>query len=207
MSRFTGQALAALASLYGFAGLFTPATAQVYTWVDDQGSTHYSDRPPSDGNVPLEAVTTVAVDQQAVTTVGNAGLREGEQALLDRFEARREADAARQTAMARQQQADPPTLIAIDLDDDRGDRFYGGGVFSGFATPLLRPVAVLPPRRPGFKPRPVPRHRGEYHRGRDQRPPRPQTTASAPPPRPAATGVRRGRAAPRGMRPSSLRLR
>lgn len=71
--------LIGMLTLLGMLGL---AAADVYTWVDDTGRTHYSDQPPADPAVVPDVQTLTA---PAVTTIGNSGLRPAEQALLAQY--------------------------------------------------------------------------------------------------------------------------
>ena len=65
------------------------AYAEVYTWVDADGNTHYSDKPPAD-----RTAEQLDLETQQVTTVGGSGLRPGEQALLEQI--RKDEQAARE---------------------------------------------------------------------------------------------------------------
>lgn len=76
-----------LLSLMVFAGM---AWGQVYTWVDEDGNTHYGDRPPAEG--PAE---TLDIDTSGLSTMGGAGLRPAEEAALERIYAEEQAAAER----------------------------------------------------------------------------------------------------------------
>ena len=54
--------------------------AQVYTWTDDKGRTHYGDSPPED-----QTAQELEIDSHNVSTVGASGLRPGEMAMLDQI--------------------------------------------------------------------------------------------------------------------------
>jgi len=56
-----------------------PVRAEVYRWVDEQGTVHFGDRPPAAAVEPLEIAPNVT---------GSRGLRPGERELLDRIRAR-----------------------------------------------------------------------------------------------------------------------
>ena len=77
------------------------AHAEVYTWVDADGNTHYSDKPPAD-----QSAEQLDLDTETVTTVGGSGLRPGELALLEQI---REDDRA---ARERRLRANELALLA-----------------------------------------------------------------------------------------------
>lgn len=88
-----------------------PASAQVYSWQDAQGRTHYSDRPPTTTTEQQE-VRELDIDNQPISTVGGSGLRPGEQAMLERLE--QQTLAREQAAVeAAKQAANPPTQTII----------------------------------------------------------------------------------------------
>ena len=66
------------------------AHAEVYTWVDADGNTHYSDKPPTN-----RTAEQLDLDTEYVTTVGSSGLRPGELALLEQIREDNQAAAER----------------------------------------------------------------------------------------------------------------
>lgn len=79
------------------------AHAQVYTWVDEEGNTHYGDRPPAE-----HEAETLDLDTSGLSTMGGAGLRPGEEAALERLR-EQEAAAAERRLQRR----------ALDLEEQR----------------------------------------------------------------------------------------
>ena len=104
-----------------------PAPAQVYSWIDDQGRTHYGDAPPPD--MPVRRLDP---EHSAVTTIGGGGLRESER---DRLRAIEQAEQAREQAAAERAARRPQVSVVTvepprDDDDDRvilyGPPYYPG---------------------------------------------------------------------------------
>lgn len=66
------------------------AEAQVYTWEDEHGNTHYGDRPPAE-----HEAETLDLDTGSLSTMGGAGLRPAEEAALERLREEQAAAAER----------------------------------------------------------------------------------------------------------------
>lgn len=114
------------------APLFMAAVgAEIYTWTDEAGRTHYSDRPPTGGKAQ-----TVDLDAQHVSVIGATELRSTEQDLLRQFE---EARALRQQQEEIQQ---PVSITVVETEeDDDGD--FDSLFFPVFSThPALLPPAI-----------------------------------------------------------------
>ncbi|HXH04141.1 MAG TPA: DUF4124 domain-containing protein [Candidatus Competibacteraceae bacterium] len=89
------------------------AQAEIYTWQDEQGRTHYGDRPPAGAEARQLDI------ESGVSTVGGTGLREGEKAMLDELAERDKARASQPVV-----QLPPPLNVQVgaparDYDDDR----------------------------------------------------------------------------------------
>ena len=104
--------------------------ADIYTWKDAEGRTHYSDRPPAE--VPAQ---TVDLNEQRVSVIGAAALRTAEKDLLGQLE---EARMLRQKLKQQQEELKRPISIAVveteKIDDDDSVRHFFP-VFS--TTPAL----------------------------------------------------------------------
>ncbi|MFO1352973.1 MAG: DUF4124 domain-containing protein [Gammaproteobacteria bacterium] len=81
--------------------------AEVFTWVDEDGMTHYSDRPPAQGNANV-----VDLGSQPLSTLGASGLRPAEQEMLRQIEERAKAEAAARAAAA--SAPPPPAPIIVE---------------------------------------------------------------------------------------------
>jgi hypothetical protein len=103
--------------------------AQIYTWVDDTGRTHYSDRPPQN----IEADQLDSGDHR-VSTIGGGGLRAGEREWLQNIE-----EAAEQERLTRQIEAQnqPPQVNVVTVEQRREDlapvRYYYSPIQPGYA--------------------------------------------------------------------------
>ena len=88
----------------------TSASAQnmplIYQWIDEQGHTHYGDRPPLD-----TPVRELDPSQLQLSTIGGTALRDGEQDLLEHYH--QEAQARREQA-AQQASAAPPAVVVVN---------------------------------------------------------------------------------------------
>ena len=73
--------------------LAPPAGAEIYTWTDAAGHTHYADQPPQ-----ASSAEVLDLEQAPLSVVGDAALTLEERALLQRLEAERAAEAARRAA-------------------------------------------------------------------------------------------------------------
>ncbi len=116
------------------------AEAGVYTWIDEQGRTNYSDRPPAD-----LSSEKLDLDSLSVSTIGSAGLRESEQKLLDRMDAQ-----ARAKAEKRRQDRKTEQLIEqrvgqrIDAEIERQTyrRSYSSSYYPIYGYPIINRYGV-----------------------------------------------------------------
>ncbi len=97
-------------------GLPVAGLADVFQWQDADGQTHYGDNPPADAL----GVRQVDAGAGRLSTVGGSGLREGEQAWIDRLD-----EEARERASRPQVVNPPPTIVNVQpppRDEGSGDR-------------------------------------------------------------------------------------
>lgn len=107
--------------------------AEVYTWKDAAGRTHYSDRPPAEGNAQ-----TVDLDDQRVSVIGATELRTAEKDLLGQLE---EARALRQ----QQEEINRPVNITVVKTEEDDDDDLDSLFFPAFSThPALLPPTIHP---------------------------------------------------------------
>lgn len=95
------------------------AGAQVYTWEDEHGNTHYGDRPPTE-----QPAETLDIDATGLSTVGESGLRPSEQDALERIRAEEAAAAERRLqnrALALEQQRidNERAMAEVALEESR----------------------------------------------------------------------------------------
>jgi hypothetical protein len=91
--------------------LLPVAQGQIYHWIDQDGRTHYGDRPPDD--LPVRELDP---ELQSLTTIGGSELRESERELLRSAEqAAREERQAQQAAA----QSRPPPVNIVTVERER----------------------------------------------------------------------------------------
>lgn len=114
----------------------TIAQAQIYTWVDDSGRTHYSDRPPQD-----RTADQLDFGEQPLSTIGESGLRPGEREWLQDIRQAREQKRLLQQMKA-QNQPQPVNVVTVDQDSEpsRPVRYYD------YSPPPAYPTYYQTPR-------------------------------------------------------------
>jgi hypothetical protein len=110
-----------------------PAGAQVYKWVDANGVTHYSEKPPETGKakeVPLREASPAGADAK---TAPDASLQERERAFRQRLAERQQAEAKQaKDKAAREEDCKRARLHLADMNhspmlydlNDKGERVY-----------------------------------------------------------------------------------
>ena len=89
--------------------------AEIYTWIDATGKTHYGDQPPT-SDMPVRKLN----DSAAVSVVGNSALRESERDFLKAAEqAAQELRIAREAAAAERARNRPPQVNVVTVEQPR----------------------------------------------------------------------------------------
>lgn len=129
--------------------LSAPAPAAIYKWVDENGTTVYSNTPPENPRLAKQA--KVVVKDEAPTPASEAAAREAnarrEQELLERI-ARLERELADQRYTPPMQYAPPPVQYVQPPADYYPPYYYPGAVYPGavIVRPASRFVRSLPGR-------------------------------------------------------------